>query len=120
MSFLEANNTHLRCKPLVQLLGRVKHLSMLLRAFLDLCHERRVLVAFEQARYFAVRQQRIETLQETGIKNVRLVHNEADLLAAASRPTQHLHKTSKLVKVSQNQHVANPHRSQPLCIFHAL
>ena len=72
---------HLTGEPLVELLLRVEHQPVALCALLALRHQRRQLVTLEQTRHLAIRQQRVESLQERRVQHVRLVHDEADLLA---------------------------------------
>jgi hypothetical protein len=51
-----------------------------------------VFVAFEQTRNFGVGQKGVHALEETRVKDIGLVHDEANFLALASRPTEHIPK----------------------------
>jgi hypothetical protein len=51
-----------------------------------------VLVTLEQTRDFGVGQQGVHALQETRVQDIGLVHDEADLLALASRSTKYVPK----------------------------
>eukprot|EP00160_Parvularia_atlantis_P015941 Unigene4815_Nuclearia_a/m.14725 Unigene4815_Nuclearia_a/g.14725 ORF Unigene4815_Nuclearia_a/g.14725 Unigene4815_Nuclearia_a/m.14725 type:complete len:362 (+) Unigene4815_Nuclearia_a:2868-3953(+) len=79
---------HLRREPLVQLVGRVEHEALALRALLALRHQRAVLVAIKQPGHFAVGQQRVHALEETRVEDVAFVQDERDLLASRARATQ--------------------------------
>jgi hypothetical protein len=75
-------------EPPVELLVRVEHQSVTLRTLLAGRHERRVFVALEQTGHFGVREERVHTLEETRVEDVRFVHDEADLLAFATRSSK--------------------------------
>ncbi|KAH6607744.1 hypothetical protein Trco_004057 [Trichoderma cornu-damae] len=77
-------------EPLVQLLRRVEVQVLPLGAFLAGRHEGDVVVALEEARHLGVGEQRVHALQETGVQDVGLVHDEADLLALAAASPQHV------------------------------
>jgi hypothetical protein len=83
---------NLLSEPLVQLLVGVEHETVALRSFLASGHERRVFVTFEQTRNFGVGQKGVHALEETRVENIGLVHDETDLLALASRSTEHIPK----------------------------
>ncbi len=86
-------------EPLVELLGRVEHEALALGALLALRHERRVLVALEEAGHLAVGQQRVHALEEAALQHVRLVEHEAQLLVLAAGAAQQLPQV--LVKVGR-------------------
>ena len=76
-------------EPFIKFVIRVKHKTVSLGALLALSHQSRVLVAFKQTGYFAVRQQRVHALEESRVENVRLVQDEHDFLAFGPRAPQH-------------------------------
>src|ERR1700722_16932944 len=71
-------------EPTVQLLMRIKHQTIPLRALFTSCHKSGILVSFKQSGYLSIGKKSIHAFQEAGVKNVRLVHNETDLLALAA------------------------------------
>jgi hypothetical protein len=75
-------------EPSVEFLVGVKHETLSLRAFLASGDERRVLVSFEESGNLGVGEKGVHPLEEAGVEDVGLVHDEADLLALATSSTK--------------------------------
>ena len=52
-------------------------------------HHSRLHVAFKKTWHFTVGKERIHPLEETGIKDIGLVHDETNLLALTSAASEH-------------------------------
>ena len=79
---------NLLSEPTVEFLVRVEHKTISLGTFFTSGHKSGVLVAFEETRNFSVGKEGVHPFQETRIKDIRFVHDEADLFTLSTSTTE--------------------------------